>query len=99
MKRIVISSLLLLTTLGMFAQVANKAKDLLKANKLQEAKAEIDKVLANEKNAANAEAWFYKGKIYSSLGNDTTNRMGADDLKWEGFEAFKKYITLDSKQV
>src|SRR6476619_3026874 len=99
MKRFVISSLLLLTTLGMFAQVANKAKDLLKANKLQEAKTEIDKVLANEKNANNAEAWFYKAKIDSALGNDTTNWLAADEAKWEAFQSMKKYMNMDSKQV
>jgi len=99
MKRIVISSLFLLATLGMFAQVANKARDLLKANKIQEAKAEIDKVLANEKNATNADAWFYKAKIYSALGNDTTSRGSADDPKWVAFEAIQKYMTLDPKQI
>src|SRR5438128_4309972 len=99
MKRTEISSLLLLFAFGTFAQVANKTKDLLKANKLQEAKAEIDKVLANEKNANNSEAWYYKAKVYSALGMDTTARTGVDDIKWEAFQAIKKYMDLDPKTL
>ena len=99
MKRIVISSLLLLFAFGTFAQVTNKTKDLVKNNKYQDAKTEIDKVLANEKNAANAEAWYYKAKVYSALGSDTTVKSGVDDMKWEAFNAVKKYMELDNKQV
>ena len=99
MKRIVISSFLFLFAFGTFAQVTNKTKDLLKANKLQEAKTEIDKVIANEKNAANPEAWYYKAKVYSALGNDTTAKTGVDDIKWEAFQAVQKYMTLDNKQL
>ena len=99
MKRFVISSLLLLFAFGSFAQVTNKTKDLLKANKLQEAKTEIDKVIAVEKNANNAEAWYYKAKVYAALGSDTTVRTGVDDIKWDAFSAVKKYMELDNKQV
>src|SRR5205823_3453490 len=99
MKRILITSLLVASGLGLFAQVANKAKDLLKSKKVEEAKTEIDKVLSNEKNAGNAEAWYVKGKVYSQIADDSTLRSKYPDARTEAFEAIKKYTQLDPKAL
>src|SRR3954463_1401639 len=99
MKRIVISSLLLLTACDIFAQSANKAKDLLKANKTQEAKTEIDKVLSNEKNAKDAEAWYVKSKVYSEIANDDKLNGSVPDAREVSFEAVKKYAEVADKNL
>ena len=63
-----LSLLMAVVCSGLFAQSVDKAKDLLKANKLAEAKDEIDKALLVEKNQKNAEAWYTKVKIYNAIG-------------------------------
>ena len=99
MKRSIIASLLVASSLGLFAQATNKAKDLLKSNKVEEAKSEIDKVLANEKNAKDAEAWYLKSKVYSELANNTKLTTAVPNAREESFEAIKKYTELDTKKL
>jgi len=99
MKRSIIASLLVASTLGLFAQATNKVKDLLKSNKVEEAKNEIDKVLANEKNAKDAEAWYVKSKVYSELANNTKLITPVPNAREESFEAIKKYTELDTKKL
>ena len=49
-KRILLSLMLVSSSAGLFAQKLEKAKDLLERKKYPEAQAEIDGVLAQEKN-------------------------------------------------
>ncbi|MEP7279465.1 MAG: tetratricopeptide repeat protein [Bacteroidota bacterium] len=99
MKKVLLTTFLAVACLGMMAQKVDKAKDLLLKNKLAEAKAEIDGVMADAKNAKNGEAWFYKGKIYSAVAAD--NALGAQtpDAREQAFDAFKKYVELDDKNI
>jgi len=99
MKRIFLIALLAGTSLGLFAQVADKAKDLFKANKLAEAKTEIDKVLASDKNQKNQEAWYYKAKIYAAIGANDQLKSTVPDAYDQAFDALKKYLDLDEKKV
>jgi len=64
MKAILLTALIAITGLSLYAQSLDKAKDFLKANKLTDAKTQIDGFLADAKNAKNAEAWYVKSKIY-----------------------------------
>ncbi len=52
--------------MGLFAQNLDKANDFLKAGKLPDAKSEIDKVLAVDKNQKIAGAWYQQLKIYNA---------------------------------
>ena len=99
MKRVLITSLLVASGLGMFAQSVSKAKDLLKAKKVDEAKSEIDKVLSNDKNAKDAEAWYVKSKVYSELAMNDKLASTVPDARQESFEALKKYTQLDDKKL
>lgn len=99
MKRIMIASLLVASSVGLFAQATNKAKDLLKAKKVEEAKAEIDKVATNEKNAKDGETWYVKSKVYGELANDSTLKSKYPDARDESFEAIKKYASVDDKKL
>jgi hypothetical protein len=67
MRRLVLTGFLAFVGMGLFAQSLDKAKDLLKAGKLPDAKAEIDKVLAVDKNQKIADAWYTKMKIYNAI--------------------------------
>jgi hypothetical protein len=99
MKKILVVSLLIASALGSFAQSTNKAKELLKSKKVQEAKTEIDKVLASEKGAKDPEAWFTKAKIYNEIASDSTQKSGATEARNEAFEALKKYTQIDDKKM
>ena len=99
MKKVLLTTLLAIAGLGIFAQKIDKAKDLLGKNKLAEAKTEIDGVLADAKNQKTGEAWYYKGKIYSAIAAD--NALGAQtpDAAVQSFDALKKYVELDEKHL
>lgn len=98
-KRLFLTGALALTGMGLFAQNADKAKDLLKANKLPEAKAEIDKVLAVEKNQKSGDAWYYKLKIYNAIAANDQLKTQYPDARDQAFEALKKYTEVDDKKL
>ena len=60
------------------------------------AKVSIEKYIADPKNAASPEAWYYKGRIYNSLSKDTSvAKQDAYNYKQIAFDAFKKNQQLD----
>lgn len=99
MKRTIIAFVLTILSVGLFAQATNKVKDLLKSNKVEEARSEIDKVLANEKNAKDAEAWYVKSKVYSEIANNEKLTTTVPNAREESFAAIKKYTELDDKKL
>ncbi|HYF29960.1 MAG TPA: tetratricopeptide repeat protein [Chitinophagaceae bacterium] len=99
MKRILFTTLFAAMVTGLFAQKVEKAKELLKSNKLAEAKTEIDNFLAQEKNQKNADAWYTKAKIYSAISMDANAKTQFPNTRMEGFEALKKYTELDDKML
>lgn len=98
MRRLVLTGFLAFIGLGLFAQNLDKAKELLKANKLPDAKAEIDKVLAVDKNQKNPDAWYTKLKIYNAIaaGPLSGQYPGARDT---AFLALQKYVEIDDKKL
>jgi hypothetical protein len=98
MKRIFLSIALAALFSGLFAQSLDKAKEYLKANKLPEAKAEIDKVLAIEKNQKIAEAWYTKVKVYNAIAANDQLKATVPDALIQSLEALKKYTELDDKK-
>ena len=99
MKQILLIAIFAVAGLGLFAQSVDKAKELFKANKLPEAKAEIDKVLTGDKNSKNAEAWYYKAKIYMAIAGNDQLKSTVPDAYDQSFDALKKYMELDDKKV
>jgi hypothetical protein len=99
MKRFLLSVALAAAGLGLFAQNLDKTKDLLKNNKLPDAKAEIDKVLADSKNQKNAEAWYLKAKVYGAVYGNEQMKSQVPDALAQSFDALKKYIELDDKKL
>jgi len=95
MKRVFLSTLLAFLVTGLFAQKLDKAKDLQKAGKLDEAKTEIDGFLAIDKNQKNADAWYTKAKIYNAIA--AADKTKADESHAVAFDALKKYVQYDDK--
>ena len=98
-KRLLVTGLLTLAGWGLFAQNLDKAKDLLKANKIPEAKTEIDKVLAVDKNQKNGEAWYTKLKIYNAIAANDQLKTQFPDARDQAFDALKKYTEVDDKKL
>ena len=97
LKTFFLSLLLVSASAGLFAQKLDKAKDLLGKQKYTEARTEIDNFLANEKNKTNSEAWYLKGKIYSSIALDSVLQASVPDAKPQAMDALKKYIELENQ--
>ena len=91
MRRLFLTGFLALIGMGLFAQSVDKAKDLLKTGKLADAKTEIDKVLAVEKNQKNGEAWYTKLKIYNQIAASPTLSGQFPDARDSAFAALKTY--------
>jgi hypothetical protein len=99
MRKLFLTVVLSASIGGVFAQKLDDVQEKISKGKYDEAKEKIDKVLADPKNATNASAWYYKGKIYAELARtDTTGKLG-DDAGIQAFEAFKKYQELDKKNI
>lgn len=98
LKLFFLSLILVATGTGVMAQKLDKAKDLLGKQKYNEARTEIDNFLANEKNKNNAEAWYVKAKVYSSIALDSTAQASVPQAKSTSLDALKKYIEME-KQV
>ncbi len=66
--------------------------------KFDDAKTEVDKFLAVEKNAAKPEGWYYKAYIYNMLARDSKKTVAeSKSLNDEGYAALKKYAQIDAK--
>jgi len=98
MKRMLLSLVLAVVCTGLFAQSVDKAKELLKANKLPEAKDEIDKTLLVDKNQKNAEAWYYKVKIYNAIAANDQLKTQYPDALLQSLDALKNYVQYDDKK-
>ena len=100
-KRILLTGLLAIIGMGLFAQSLDKAKEYAKAGKpkLQDAKTEIDKVLAVEKNQKNGEAWYTKLKIYNAIAADSALSKQYPDARDQAFAALKTYTAVDDKKL
>jgi len=93
--------LLALLGAGLLAKAQN-LKEVQKAvtlagvtGKYESAKAEVDKLMNDPKAQTNAEAWFYKAKVYAALYKDDQERGKYPNLEITAAEAFQKYKELD----
>ncbi|MCW3106639.1 MAG: hypothetical protein JWQ09_1145 [Segetibacter sp.] len=108
MKRITIGFLLLFV-IG----TAVKAQDFKKVRnalvlaqmgaggdqKLEDAKTELDKVLADPKSQGNAEAYLLKTEIYGLIAASNTLKAKYPAADAEGYQALKKYLELEPAET
>ncbi len=78
------------------AQKFDDIKNTILLRQYEKAKPMLDTYLANEKNAKNADAWYYKGFIEAAMGTDVKNPKICDgSCRNKALETFAKYLTLD----
>jgi hypothetical protein len=94
----------LLGMVGLFTVCITYGQDLksisinVALKKYDEAKTELDKFLAVEKNAAKPEGWYYKAYIYNSVARDPKKTEAENkSLNADAFAALKKYAQIDPK--
>jgi len=108
MKRITIGFLLLIV-IG----TAAKAQDFKKVRsnlllsqvgttggqKLEDAKTELDKALADPKSQSNAEAYLLKAEVYGSISSNPALKEKYPNADLEGLQALKKYLELEPAET
>lgn len=92
MRKLVLSLLLAVSITGLYAQKLDDVKEKIQKGKFGEAKEKIDKVLADPKNAASADAYFYKSQIYYNLSKTDPAALA------EAMGAMKKYMELEQSK-
>ncbi|MDJ1500141.1 tetratricopeptide repeat protein [Xanthocytophaga agilis] len=100
MKKVFLACLFQLTAVGVFAQ-AGAAYASLQSGKLDDAKTQIDKAITNEKQAAKANTWLYRGDIYAGIANSPLpNYAGLDTNALQiAYDSYKKAGELDAKKA
>ncbi|RYY88253.1 MAG: hypothetical protein EOO15_09520 [Chitinophagaceae bacterium] len=93
MRKLIFTALMLAAGSSLFAQKAvDKALENLKNNKIDEARAEIDKAAADSKAAGNADYWFTRARIYSII-----SRQGADTAAArQALIAMQQYVDIQA---
>jgi len=98
MKKYLLPVALLMTSYCASSQDLKSITLYATTNQFEKAKTEVDGYLANEKNAAKPEGWYYKAYIYNSLGRVATKSLAeSKSLYQSAFDAIKKYAGLDPK--
>src|ERR687885_35187 len=81
------------------AQDLKDVQEKISKGKYDEAKEKLDKLMADPKNANNATAYYYKGVIeLHNVQTDTTGKL-TYDAGQEAFNAYKKALEIDPKNV
>lgn len=89
-----------LGSLAVNAQSLDDVNKLLGSEKYTEAKAAIDKHMADPKNATKSDAWYFKGRTYNAYSYEKTlSEADRYNLKMQAFDAFKKAQELDKNDV
>ncbi|MEO6490360.1 MAG: hypothetical protein ABIO04_10505 [Ferruginibacter sp.] len=98
-KMFMLFALLIAAQFG-FSQSLEEITDMIVKKDYVNAKAAIDKYLADEKNAGKSDAWYFKGRTYNALSYDkATPETELYNLKNAAFEALKKSQQLDPKDT
>lgn len=100
MRKFLLTTLLGIISFGLFAQQdLDDVQEKIEKGKYDEAKQKIDKYLSSEKNAKKADGWYYKAIVYNNIAKDEKYKDLSADPRGEAFEAYKKYVELDPKQI
>src|SRR6476661_496778 len=99
MRKLLLTVLLATSAQLLFAQKLDDVQEKISKGKYDEAKEKIDKFLADPKNQSNANAWYYKGKIYAELARQDSTGTLSYDAAGEAFDAFRKYQDMDKKNI
>jgi hypothetical protein len=104
MKKITIAiAVLFMTAAAVKAQDLKKVRSAYNftllpnsgAAKLEDAKTEVDKLMADAKAGTSADAWLFKAMIYGKLAGDATLSAKYPEANSQSLGALKKYLELD----
>lgn len=101
MRQLIFTAMFAVFALTIYAQSTDDIQDLVGKQQWDKAKEQVDKFLTNEKNAKKPDGWYFKAVIYNELAKSdkySASLNGADG-RMQAFEALKKYLELDPKNV
>jgi hypothetical protein len=96
MKKVTLAFFTLLIMGSINAQDFKKVNTFFLLQKVEDARTELEKVLADPKAQDNAEAQLWKARIYGTLFADPNLRAKYPQSGDLALDAFKKYMQLDS---
>ena len=100
MKKIYILLLMAFSTSVVLSQSLDDINEMMGKKDYAGAKTAIDKYLADAKNSAKSDGWYFKGRIYNSLSYEkTTPESSLYDLKNSAYEAFRKYQQMETNDI
>ena len=100
MTKIFILMMLSFSGITAMAQSLDQINQLMADKKFTEAKLAIDKHLADPKNGAKSDGWYFKGRIYNALSYEkATPAAEVFTYKLAAYEAFKKNQELDKNDL
>lgn len=82
-------------------KAVSKASNLLEAEKLAEAKEQIDMAVEHEKTKDKPKTWFTKGQVYGAIAlseDESVRSLVADPLE-EATSAYRKAMELEGKET
>ncbi|HEX7903163.1 MAG TPA: hypothetical protein VF487_04720 [Chitinophagaceae bacterium] len=102
MIRHIVTIFLFIVSLTVIGQPGSPSLDNIRAaagkSQWTVAKTEIEKYLANEINAKNAEAWYLKSLIYYKILISPSAPIAEPDGHAHAFAAYKKYLEIKDKE-
>lgn len=95
MKKLLLFAMFAGTMQLLHAQDLKKVQTTYLLNKYEDAKTEIDKVMADPKQNTKTEAYYWKAKIYAGVYKNEALRAKFPTASKDADEAFKKYMSAD----
>lgn len=99
MKKLLLLAMLAVTVQMTHAQDLKKVQTNYLINRMEDAKSEIDKVMADPKQQGKVEAIYWKAKVYAAIYKDAKLQTKYPNALADADEAFKKYSLADSTFV
>jgi hypothetical protein len=95
MKKVTVAFLMFFMIGAAKAQDFKKVQTFFILNKFEDARKELDKILADPKTQTNADAQLWKARIYGVLFADSASRSNYPQSGVMSLNAFKNYMSLD----
>jgi len=95
MKKTVFSVLFAFVAIFTNAQKFSKVETPYLLGKLEDARTEVEKVVADAKNQSVADAWLWHGSVYAALADNASLKVKYPQAAAIAMSSFQKYIKLD----
>jgi len=95
MKKLLLLAMFAVSIQLVHAQDLKKVQTSYILNKMDDAKTEVDKVIADPKQAGKVDALYWKAKVYAALYKEPTLRAKYPGAEKAAIDAISKYIAAD----